>query len=292
MPVENSSQMLYRDWLALRTHLLWCYDHEVGLPADVQEVYHSNWETNSGAWLVRTGWAEVEYDNQRCRAEPGQWLIVRPGHRIQSFPYGVEVLSVAFEANWPDGTDLLSRGLPMVFDREDCPALENKAKRMAKTVARFAPDTWDAREHHASFDHFFKLERELNDWLLTLVNFLVEQGIRPTGRFGIDERVLKAVHLLDAHPLDGWLDQERLAEDVGLSLVQLTRLFHRDFQTTPHQYFDGRRMEAARRRLAAGEDTVKTVAVSLGFNHLSYFSAWFKKQSGYSPRAFVKQFRK
>ncbi|MDT8390936.1 MAG: AraC family transcriptional regulator [Lentisphaeria bacterium] len=289
--LEESNRMLYRDWLALRTHLLWCYDHDVDLPPEVSDVYHSDWETNSGAWLVRSGWAEARYGEEVYRAEPGQWLIVRPGHRVQSFPVGTHLLSVAFESDWPDGSHFLEQGLPVVFDAAACPVLEKKAKKMARAVARFAPTNWDAKDFPADFQQFFRLEREISDWLLTLVHFLVERGVRPSGRFGIDERVLKAVRLLDAHRLDEWLDPEALARQVGLSLVHLTRLFHRDLQTTPQQYYENRRIEAARRHLATGRETAKLVAVALGFKHLSYFSAWFKKATGYSPRAFVKQFR-
>ena len=58
-------QILYNDWLNLNIHLFWCYDGKTGqnLATSGQERINTKF-SNSGAWLVRKGWAKVEHSGQ------------------------------------------------------------------------------------------------------------------------------------------------------------------------------------------------------------------------------------
>jgi len=288
MKLGKTSQMPYRDWLNLRTHLLWCYDHAIVSDREHGPVHRTSEYVNNGAWLVRSGWAQVRYDDQIFRAQPGQWLIVKPGQRIQSFAVDTHLLSVSFEAAWPDGTNWLETGLPLVIDSHDCPALERKAKPMVRIMAQVSREQWDARQHPVDYRQFLQLERSLNDWFLVLLDVLVAHDVCPRVRANIDERVMKAVNLIDGHPLGEPLDQEALGRQAGLSLVHLTRLFHHHLGTSPRHYFQDRRIDYAYRRLRMSDVRAKEVAFTLGFRHLSHFSKWFKKLSGKSPRNFIK----
>lgn len=283
----DKSKQLYRDWLNLRTHLLWCYDHSI-YQEEHASVYHSREFTNSSAWLVRSGWAQVQYGDKVWRAAPGQWLIVRPGQRLQSFRSDTHLLSVAFEAVWPDGSQWLEKGLPVVFDASEQPALERKAKQMAGILKKVSPVKWDVRQMPINYRQFLQLERMLSDWLLVLVDTLVARDVLPMGRYTIDDRVMKALYLLDSHPLATPLDLGNLAGKVGLSLRHLNQLFNHELGTTPKQYYDHRRLEEARHRLQMTHASIKYIAHALGFTYLSHFSKWFKMASGQSPRDFCR----
>ena len=101
--------MLYRQWLNLNVHLLWCHNQPVAKGWEfTAPTRRFTQYTNSGAWLVREGWARVEHDGQIHTAEPGQWLIVKPGNRIQTFTSDTRMLSVSFEARWPDYVEALT----------------------------------------------------------------------------------------------------------------------------------------------------------------------------------------
>ncbi len=103
----------------LRSQLLWCYDDAVVRDREHGQIHRTQDFLNKGAWLVRSGWAQVQYGNLVTRAEPGQWLIVKPGERIQSFAPDTTLLSVAFEATWPDGTCWQEGGLPLILAARD-----------------------------------------------------------------------------------------------------------------------------------------------------------------------------
>ncbi|MDT8389958.1 MAG: helix-turn-helix domain-containing protein [Lentisphaeria bacterium] len=291
MQKPKPTEMLFRNWLNLRRHILWSYDRPVLAGLAEVPVYKSGKYTNSGAWLVRKGWAKVDYGDCVLRAEPGQWLIVKPGQRIQSFRGDTHLLSVSFETVWPDGTPWLEKGLPLVVNADEYPALERKAKPMARIMTKISPLKFNVRECVFDCHAFLRLDNAFGKWLEILVDVLAEHGVSPHGRYSIDERVVEAVRLIDAHPLDEPFDQDALASKVGISLRQLTRLFINDLKTTPVGYYDRKRLEEAGHRLQITGVSVKAVAVSLGFEYLSHFSKWFKKGTGLSPRTYVKEAR-
>jgi len=278
--------MRYRDWLNLNLHLLWCHNLPVarGRVDAGQPVMRSTEYTNGGAWLVREGWAEVEHDGQRHRAEPGQWLIVKPGKRVQSFSANTRMISIAFDARWPDGSHLFDEGLSVVVNGDDVPVLEKSVRPILNLMKRVNPDTWDARDHRVDLAMFLKLENLLCDWLVALGRVLAAMGISHSGHSGIDERVRAAINLLQAGDLAERFDPARLSEAVGLSQNHLIRLFRQELQTTPGKYRDRLRFEHARHRLLQSDVRTKEVALELGFTHLPHFSKWFKQHTGKTPR--------
>ncbi len=278
--------MRYRDWLNLNIHLLWCHNLPVARGRkDAGPVLRSTEFTNSGAWLVREGWAQVEHGDQRHRAEPGQWLIVKPGPRVQTFSPDARLISIAFDARWPDGSHLFDKGLSLVVDGARAPDLERLVRPILNTLKRVNPDTWDARDHEVDLALFFRIEQLLLRWLVALAGVLAQHGVHHSGHSGVDERVRQAIDLLHAGDLAEPLDSASLAAKVGLSPNHLLRLFRRDLKTTPARYWERMRIEHARHRLLLPESRVKEVSIELGFTYLSHFSKWFKRHTGSTPRA-------
>jgi AraC-like DNA-binding protein len=194
------------------------------------------------------------------------------------------MLSIAFEARWPDGSHLYQEGLSLVIEASEAPALEQKIRPILNTVMEIAPGTWDVRDHRADLRCFLRLEQLLCEWLLALSEILDGRGIQHSGHFGIDERVRMAVDLLHARDLADPLALETLAATVHISPNHLIRLFRKELQTTPHQFRDRLRIEHAQSRLRQPDIRIKEVAIDLGFKHLSHFSKWFKRHTGTSAR--------
>lgn len=279
-------KLAYRNWLNLSLHLLWCHNRRV-VDGTIQmgETLRFTEFTNSAAWLVREGWARVEQDGQCHTAHPGQWLIVKPGSRVQTFSRDARMLSIAFEARWPDGSHLFREGLSLVIESSEAPALEQKVRPILDTVMKIAPGTWDLRDHKADLECFLRLELLLCEWLTALSRVLEKHGIQHTGLFGMDERVRVAVELLHARDLAEHMDVETLAAQVRVSPNHLIRLFRKDLQSTPHRFWDRLRIEHAQSRLRQPDTRIKEVAIDLGFKHLSHFSNWFKRHTGRPPHA-------
>lgn len=277
---------LYRDWLNLSFHLLWCYEEDLAQHAQDSSIYK-----NSGAWLIRRGWAEVEHDGQVWRAEAGQWLIVKPTERLQRWSPDATILSVAFDAKWPDGRSLIDDGLSLVLQAEDYPALERLARVLIREMKQTVDQTWDARTEPITIYRYMKLQSELSLWLSALVSAVRDSGVRLQIKQDIDLRVVHAVRLLDELSCAKPVNIEELAETVNMSSVHLTRLFKEQLNISPTAYHNRVRIEEAKRRLHVPNARIKEVSIDLGFIYLSQFSRWFKKNAGLSPREFVKTIR-
>ncbi len=84
------------------------------------------------------------------------------------------------------------------------------------------------------------------------------------------------------------LNLEMFAEVAGLNYQYLCKSFRRITGRTPIDYLNYYRIECAAELLQADELSVTDVALSCGFNDLSYFIKVFKRQKGMSPREFKK----
>ena len=290
MNLEASPKLVYKYWLNLNSHLLWCHDIPVhkGKTASGSPSGDSQYK-NSGAWLVRKGWAKVEHEGRTYHANPGQWLIVKPCSRIQTFSHDAVLLSVAFDARWPDGSHLFDEGLSLVINADEVPTLEESTLPMLKAMKSISPDTWDARDQSVNIRQYFHLQKLLNDWLIVLSEILRERGIHHSGSFDIDERVMMAVRLLNAHDLSQNLNLQHLSEKACLSPTHLVRLFQKHLNVTPSQYFEKVRQEHACRRLQQPKCRIKEVSLEMGFSYLSHFSKWFKNATGKTPTEFKAQ---
>lgn len=78
----------------------------------------------------------------------------------------------------------------------------------------------------------------------------------------------------------------RLAQEASMAPRYFCRAFAGISGRPPMNYVNYYRIECAAEKLYATEDSITDVALSCGFNDLSYFSKLFKRQKGLSPRAF------
>ncbi len=87
--------------------------------------------------------------------------------------------------------------------------------------------------------------------------------------------------LLDAHRFDPMTLAEA-GRVLHASPTHLVRSFSHAFGIPPHRYVTGRRIEAARRRLLAGEPIAR-VAVGVGFHDQAHLTRHFRRHVGTTP---------
>jgi AraC-like DNA-binding protein len=90
---------------------------------------------------------------------------------------------------------------------------------------------------------------------------------------------------IDLHYTEA-LDASSLAEAVGKSASQCSRLFMQAYGVTPYRYLLGRRISLARVLLESSSMSVKEIAAQLSFCDEYYFSNLFKQKVGVSPAAY------
>lgn len=81
-----------------------------------------------------------------------------------------------------------------------------------------------------------------------------------------------------------------LADMCGISSSYLKQLFIRKFSLSPKQYILKRKMDYACELLLSGYYSVASVADSLSYENVYYFSRAFKKMTGTSPTEYQKKY--
>ncbi|MBQ6876391.1 MAG: helix-turn-helix transcriptional regulator [Lachnospiraceae bacterium] len=85
------------------------------------------------------------------------------------------------------------------------------------------------------------------------------------------------------------LSIEELANSIDMSVSYFRRLFHEAYGYSPMQYIMDLRIENARDLLLSGEVNVTEAARLSGFEDIYYFSALFKRKTGFTPTALLKK---
>ncbi len=272
------------DWLSLRPALIHVYEGPVAAAG-------RNLQTPPGgnhfAWLLVRGSVVITQKHKITRAEEGQWLIVNPGVRKQVFAPGTEIVSVHFQAKWPDGCDLFDRGLSVVLPAAEHPRLEREARRLLRKFRGVLPrDPAQIRQTPLTVEQYLTLQHLGLGFIAALAEALEGLGVPPARIGQTDERLIAVLHQLDQWPLEQAFRETALAQANGLSTDHLVRQFRAAFGLSPTNYVGNRRRDYARRQLGHSAVPIKEIASRLGFRALADFSSWFKRAHGQSPRAF------
>jgi len=84
------------------------------------------------------------------------------------------------------------------------------------------------------------------------------------------------------------LTREEVARYVGVSPGYFSRSFHKEAGISFQEYLNRYRIHQARSLLSEGRSNVTEVALSVGFQNVSYFCQVFRQVVGVSPRAYQK----
>lgn len=98
--------------------------------------------------------------------------------------------------------------------------------------------------------------------------------------------VIQFKSLLDAH-LHQNLSIDEYAEQLHISAKSLTAFTKKYLHQTPGELVQSRKVLEAKRLLSNKQLSIQEVAYRLGFEQPTYFTKYFKKNTGYTPKAFV-----
>lgn len=287
-PEESLLTASYREWMNIKTDLVWVYDGEV--PPQFRSGF---WKSNHlSAWLLRRGSLVLKQEHAEFTVQAGQWVIPSPAGRQQDFSDDAHILSIRLRCAWPDGELLFPFGINHAFDEEDYPDLSAASENLVRTVKPYPySDQISFEETPLRFAQYAALKAVLWQWIASFYEALVREGATPARVAIKDVRIERALAALHALPLSTPFREADLAAKVGLGLSQFVRLFRSEIGITPKRYFDRARFDFARRMVASDAVTIKEVAIELGFLRLSDFTRWFKIHCGFSPRAYRRKLK-
>lgn len=274
-------------WSSLRLYPIWSYEGEV--PSHARDVTTDHTpERGSFAWYLQRGNVQLtSASHGRVEVSRGNWVILSPGRWRQKFSSDARIVSVRFMATWPDGRPVVLFETPAALPGTLVPELLKSGRALAASVKRHlpAPEVYLIFAQSTTFAGFCDIQTRFHRWIGALARALAHVGHPVTTSGPRDERVARAVYAIEHQDLAAPLDRTALARSCGLSVSQLNRLFASELQLSPHQLFDLRRTRVAKVWLKT-QTPIKMIAYRLGFDHPSYFTRWFTKMEGQTPRAF------
>jgi transcriptional regulator GlxA family with amidase domain len=128
-------------------------------------------------------------------------------------------------------------------------------------------------------------------WVTLYDHAMQQSGIRRTPLEQVDPRVTEAIQLINNLPAERKFDEAQLAQNVGLSVGQLNRLFNQAINQTPKAYAEKLRLDDTLKLLVSSTMPLKELAYTMGFKQQSHFSNWFHKKTGKFPRQFRKEYQ-
>lgn len=97
-------------------------------------------------------------------------------------------------------------------------------------------------------------------------------------------RILEnAVLYIAEHLSDEQLNIPEIAESVNMSESYFRRLFYEVYAVSPVQYINTLRINRAKELIRCTSDSFTSIAASVGFSNVYYFSRMFKKKAGCTP---------
>ena len=137
-----------------------------------------------------------------------------------------------------------------------------------------------------------KRVRFLED-LPLLLGLLFEylESNRDADRANQPDPVVQAQAIVEEEYHNMELSATYLANRVGISSVQLGRLFRKQCGKTIPEYINELRLEKATEWIKSSSLTISEIALRVGYQNESYFFRVFKEKYGITPRQYEKQYR-
>jgi len=293
-PPSDSPLLPFHEWAALRTELIWIYDHPV-FPGFRRLKGRSRISSGYRAWLLRRGSVSITTSAGNLTVAAGHWIMPVPGAIETIFSDDAHLLSLHFLCQWPSGENVLRGNAGITFASADYPDLARLAGelhgRLQAQFPHLQEDEYLYSRQSSRFGEFLAVQGLFLSWLGVWFQSQLARGARVTRSASGDNRAFQAARCLNHAPLHQGFPATQLQRETGLGLMRLNQLFFAEFGLTTRKYWDRRRLELARQCLETSDLPMKEIAFRLGFRSDSHFVIWFRRLAGSRPGDFRKAYR-
>ena len=124
-----------------------------------------------------------------------------------------------------------------------------------------------------------QLHRELTDMFVELMlsALSVSRDVKPIPAYLLSMKADFEENYAENHSL------EYFEQTLGISRYRLCREFSATFHTSPLQYLQGKKIEAAKSLLLSTDNPIHEVGAMVGIDNTNHFIHLFKKHTGVTP---------
>ncbi|WP_307437831.1 AraC family transcriptional regulator [Labrys monachus] len=242
--------------------------------AETRHVFPRHWHEQYGIGVIHRGAQRSWSGRGMVEAGAGDVITVNPGEVHDGMPVGDGARAWTMLYVDPALIGALAADLSegrTAFYEWSSPVISDGAAALRFRRA-FAGLTGGDGESPASHGE---------ELLLALLGAVPHEHSGFDGARAPESAIRRARQRIDDEPLAA-VTLAELARDCGLSRFQLLRGFARATGLTPHAYLVQRRIDLARRLIAAGEGLAEAAAAS-GFADQSHMTRTFVRRYGLSP---------
>ena len=219
----------------------------------------------NGFLYILHGTGAYYFENGSFELKPGTLIYLPYGsvHKLEIYDDEIEFYRIDFEITVNNETVLFS----------DHPL------RIRSSTPSECAETIKALADECEYNQDYIRKKELMCTIFRTIDTDTDAG---------KERLLPAVKYLLEH-LTEKIDCTKLSKSCNLGSSQFYTLFKAEYGMSPLEYRDKLIIKRASMLLRDGSFSVTEIAEMLGFESVSYFSRFFKKQKGVSPSYFIKK---
>lgn len=226
-----------------------------------------------------TGTLEVAGKTYELKGGPRCWLVDMKQKRTYAPVQGKKLVNFGLRFRGPEleaWSEELGESHEFVLTESDF-AVIRKLGQQLSSLSRRRPESFEWDVHVC-----------ITQLLGQLFN---ARHLLTNARVDLPKSLAKAISLVMSHPARDWRVPE-LAAAAGASRSGLQRMF-REFQgESIHDFLQRTRLDQARQMLCDERLAIKEVSARLSFSSEFYFSRFFRKRTGMSPRQFRESIQK
>lgn len=224
---------------------------------------------------VQSGNGTLEVPGRSYSVRPGSrcWLVDMKKPRVYAPLPGKRVTNMGFRFGGPElaaWREELGEGHEFALEENDFAAIRKMTQKLGRLV----------RRRPAGF------EWEVHLGITQILGKLLKaRRVFSSPQLDVPKPLAHAIRLVMADPSRDWKVPE-LAAAAGASRSGLQRMFRIFQQESIHEFLQRTRLDQARQLLCDERLAIKEVSARLSFSSEFYFSRFFRKRTGMSPRQF------
>lgn len=235
-------------------------------------------------WFVWDGRGKMQTSEGEIKLRPGTCLWMRPGQRYEA----EQDLAARLGVNYIHFSALKGgRDLPLSDFKPPFEVLRSRQMELVDAVMRRIIDLEGESNAKPAADALLTgLLTELTREYASAVANLTAPGTEQYHR----DVVMRVAALIRESPAQAPTVAD-LAKEAGYSVDHFSRIFLKITGLRPQDYIINAKIERSRQLLAESDLTIGSVAESVGFQDIFYFSRQFRQKTGQTPSEFRRGLR-